>query len=170
MCRMGFITGGPNEAIVVSGCLHSQPLIVVGSYFKIEFRIKLINFYGRLMDVSFENYQVGGWAFVIPCVQRVQRISLNVMTIKVKRKKRKIRPSYTRKKIQCSFFPRSLLQKYTPFTESRFRSRESRRSAEKKNGAIIWECECCTYFWLGRKILSPKKSYKKGAAPTDIAL
>ncbi len=54
MCRMGFITGGPNEAIVVSGCLHSRPLIVVG-----------------------------GWAFVIPCVQRVQRISLNIMTIKV---------------------------------------------------------------------------------------
>ena len=51
---MGFITGGPNEAIVVSGCLHSQPLIVVG-----------------------------GWAFVIPCVQKVQRISLNCMTIKV---------------------------------------------------------------------------------------
>ena len=53
-CGMGFITGGPNEAIVVSGCLHSQPMIVVG-----------------------------GWAFVIPCVQKVQRISLNVMTIKV---------------------------------------------------------------------------------------
>ena len=51
---MGFITGGPNEAIVVSGCLHSQPLIVVG-----------------------------GWAFVIPCVQKVQRLSLNIMTIKV---------------------------------------------------------------------------------------
>ncbi|TRY71742.1 hypothetical protein TCAL_17413 [Tigriopus californicus] len=54
MCRMGFITGGPNEAIVVSGCLHSQPLIVVG-----------------------------GWAFVIPCVQKVQRLSLNIMTLKV---------------------------------------------------------------------------------------
>ena len=54
MCRMGFITGGPNEAIVVSGCFHSQPLIVVG-----------------------------GWAFVIPCVQKVQRLSLNVMTLKV---------------------------------------------------------------------------------------
>jgi flotillin len=53
-CGMGFITCGPNEAIVVSGCLHSQPLTVVG-----------------------------GWAFVIPCVQKVQRISLNIMTIKV---------------------------------------------------------------------------------------
>jgi flotillin len=51
---MGFITGGPNEAIVVSGCLHSQPLIVVG-----------------------------GWAFVIPCIQKVQRLSLNIMTLKV---------------------------------------------------------------------------------------
>ena len=40
---MGFITGGPNEAIVVSGCCHGQPLIVVG-----------------------------GWVFVIPCVQKVQ--------------------------------------------------------------------------------------------------
>jgi hypothetical protein len=40
MCRMGFVTGGPNEAIVVSGCFHRQPLIVVG-----------------------------GWAFVIPCIQ-----------------------------------------------------------------------------------------------------
>ena len=26
---MGFITGGPTEAIVVSGCFHSKPLIVV---------------------------------------------------------------------------------------------------------------------------------------------
>ena len=54
MCRMGFITGGPNEALVVSGCFHSQPLIVVG-----------------------------GWAFVIPCVQKVQRLNLNIMTLKV---------------------------------------------------------------------------------------
>jgi len=49
---MGFITGGPNEAIVVSGCFHSQPMIVVG-----------------------------GWAFVMPCVQKVQRLCLNVMTL-----------------------------------------------------------------------------------------
>ena len=54
MCRMGFVTGGPNEAIVVSGCFHSQPLIVVG-----------------------------GWAFVIPCIQKVQRLPLNIMTLKV---------------------------------------------------------------------------------------
>ena len=54
MCRMGFITGGPNEAIVVSGVFHSQPLIVVG-----------------------------GWAFVIPCIQKVQRLPLNIMTLKV---------------------------------------------------------------------------------------
>jgi len=51
---MGFITGGPNEAIVVSGCCHGQPLIVVG-----------------------------GWVFVIPCVQKVQRLPLNIMTLKV---------------------------------------------------------------------------------------
>lgn len=51
---MGFITGGPNEAIVVSGCFHTQPLIVVG-----------------------------GWAFVIPCLQKVQRLPLNIMTLKV---------------------------------------------------------------------------------------
>lgn len=54
MCRMGFITGGPNEAVVVSGVFHSQPLIVVG-----------------------------GWAFVIPCIQKVQRLPLNIMTLKV---------------------------------------------------------------------------------------
>lgn len=54
MCRMGFITGGPNEAIVVSGVFHSQPLIVVG-----------------------------GWAFVIPCIQKVQRLPLNIMTLRV---------------------------------------------------------------------------------------
>ena len=51
---MGFITGGPNEAIVVSGVFHSQPLIVVG-----------------------------GWAFVIPCIQKVQRLPLNIMTLNV---------------------------------------------------------------------------------------
>ncbi len=51
---MGFITGGPNEAIVVSGCCHGQPLIVVG-----------------------------GWCFVIPCVHKVQRLPLNIMTLKV---------------------------------------------------------------------------------------
>ena len=51
---MGFITGGPNEAIVVSGVFHSQPLIVVG-----------------------------GWAFVIPCIQKVQRLPLTIMTLKV---------------------------------------------------------------------------------------
>lgn len=53
-CNMGFITGGPNEAIIVSGCLHSQPMIVVG-----------------------------GWAFVMPCIQKVQRIPLNIMTLQV---------------------------------------------------------------------------------------
>ncbi len=80
------------------------------------------------MDVSFENYQVGGWAFVIPCVQRVQRISLNVMTIKVKRKKNTTL-QIQEKIYNVPFFFRSLLQKYTQFTESRSRSRELRRSA-----------------------------------------
>jgi len=51
---MGFITGGPTEAIVVSGCFHSKPLIVVG-----------------------------GWAFVCPCVQKVQRLPLALMTLSV---------------------------------------------------------------------------------------
>jgi len=51
---MGFITGGPTEAIVVSGCFHSKPLIVVG-----------------------------GWAFVCPCVQKVQRLPLALMTLVV---------------------------------------------------------------------------------------
>ena len=82
------------------------------------------------MDVSFENYQVGGWAFVIPCVQRVQRISLNVMTIKVKRKKKKNTTLQIQEKNYTMFlFFRSLLQKYTPFTGSHSRSRELRRSA-----------------------------------------
>lgn len=52
--KMGFITGGPTEAIVVSGCFHSKPLIVVG-----------------------------GWAFVCPCVQKVQRLPLALMTLVV---------------------------------------------------------------------------------------
>lgn len=52
--NMGFITGGPTEAIVVSGCFHSKPLIVVG-----------------------------GWAFVCPCVQKVQRLPLALMTLVV---------------------------------------------------------------------------------------
>lgn len=51
---MGFITGGPTEAIIVSGCFHKKPLIVVG-----------------------------GWAFVCPCVQRIQRLSLALMTLSV---------------------------------------------------------------------------------------
>lgn len=50
----GFVTCGPNEALVVSGCCHSRPLLVPG-----------------------------GRAFVWPAVQQVQRISLNTMTLKV---------------------------------------------------------------------------------------
>ncbi|KAI8430726.1 hypothetical protein MSG28_000910 [Choristoneura fumiferana] len=50
----GFVTCGPNEALVVSGCCYSKPLLVPG-----------------------------GRAFVWPSIQRVQRISLNTMTLQV---------------------------------------------------------------------------------------
>ncbi|KAL0270866.1 UNVERIFIED_CONTAM: hypothetical protein PYX00_008139 [Menopon gallinae] len=50
----GFVTCGPNEALVVSGCCHSKPLLVPG-----------------------------GRAFIWPGVQEVQRISLNTMTLQV---------------------------------------------------------------------------------------
>uniref|UniRef100_T1IJQ3 Band 7 domain-containing protein n=1 Tax=Strigamia maritima TaxID=126957 RepID=T1IJQ3_STRMM len=50
----GFVTCGPNEALVVSGCCHSKPLLVPG-----------------------------GRAFVWPFVQQVQRISLNTITLVV---------------------------------------------------------------------------------------
>ncbi|XP_042235729.1 flotillin-1-like isoform X4 [Homarus americanus] len=50
----GFVTCGPNEALVISGCCHRKPLLVPG-----------------------------GRAFVWPTVQQVQRISLNVMTLNV---------------------------------------------------------------------------------------
>lgn len=50
----GFVVCGPNEALVVSGCCHRKPLLVPG-----------------------------GRAFVWPGIQYVQRILLNVMTLKV---------------------------------------------------------------------------------------
>lgn len=50
----GFVTCGPNEALVVSGCCHSSPLMVPG-----------------------------GRVFVWPIVQRVQRITLNTMTLTI---------------------------------------------------------------------------------------
>lgn len=50
----GFVTCGPNEALVVSGCCYGKPLLVPG-----------------------------GRAFVWPTIQRVQRISLNTMTLQV---------------------------------------------------------------------------------------
>ncbi|XP_014282104.1 flotillin-1 [Halyomorpha halys] len=50
----GFVTCGPNEALVVSGCCYSKPLLVPG-----------------------------GRAFVWPSFQCVQRISLNTMTLQV---------------------------------------------------------------------------------------
>lgn len=74
---MGFITGGPTEAIVVSGCFHSKPLIVVC------FRI-FISFMMDRIDICFNIFnQVGGWAFVCPCVQKVQRLPLALMTLVV---------------------------------------------------------------------------------------
>ncbi|GIY62655.1 hypothetical protein CEXT_632271 [Caerostris extrusa] len=50
----GFVTCGPNEALVVSGCCHTNPLMVPG-----------------------------GRVFVWPVIQRVQRITLNTMTLTI---------------------------------------------------------------------------------------
>ncbi|KAI8518533.1 Flotillin-like protein 1 [Branchiostoma belcheri] len=49
-----FETCGPNEAMVVSGCCHSRPLMVAG-----------------------------GRVFVIPCIQQLQRIPLNTLTLSI---------------------------------------------------------------------------------------
>ncbi|XP_077986569.1 flotillin-1-like isoform X2 [Glandiceps talaboti] len=51
---MGFEVCGPNEAMVVSGCCHSRPLLVAG-----------------------------GRTFVWPVIQQLQRLSLNTMTLKI---------------------------------------------------------------------------------------
>uniref|UniRef100_H3DLF5 Flotillin n=1 Tax=Tetraodon nigroviridis TaxID=99883 RepID=H3DLF5_TETNG len=50
-----FYTCGPNEAMVVSGLCRSPPLMIAG-----------------------------GRVFVIPCIQKIQRISLNTLTLNVK--------------------------------------------------------------------------------------
>ncbi|OTF74993.1 flotillin-1-like protein [Euroglyphus maynei] len=50
--KSGFVTCGPNEALIVSGCCHRRPLMVPG-----------------------------GCVFVWPGIQKVQRISLNTMTL-----------------------------------------------------------------------------------------
>ncbi|KAK4877412.1 hypothetical protein RN001_009918 [Aquatica leii] len=50
----GFVTCGPNEALVISGCCYSKPHLVPG-----------------------------GRAFIWPLIQRIQRISLNTMTLQV---------------------------------------------------------------------------------------
>uniref|UniRef100_A0A671P3X4 Flotillin n=1 Tax=Sinocyclocheilus anshuiensis TaxID=1608454 RepID=A0A671P3X4_9TELE len=50
-----FYTCGPNEAMVVSGCGRSPPLMIAG-----------------------------GRVFVFPCIQQIQRISLNTLTLNVK--------------------------------------------------------------------------------------
>ena len=49
-----FATSGPNEAMVVSGCAYERPLMVPG-----------------------------GRVFVWPMCQRLQRLSLNVMTLNI---------------------------------------------------------------------------------------
>ncbi|XP_014221338.1 flotillin-1 isoform X1 [Trichogramma pretiosum] len=54
MNTCGFVTCGPNEALVVSGCCYGKPLLVPG-----------------------------GRVFVWPIVQQVQKISLNTMTLQV---------------------------------------------------------------------------------------
>lgn len=53
-----FVTCGPNEAIIVSGCCHSSPTI-----------------------------RAGGRVFVWPMFHRIQRISLNTMTLNVESQK-----------------------------------------------------------------------------------
>lgn len=50
----GFKTCGPNEAMVVSGCFYGKPHLISG---------------GRI--------------FVLPIIQRIDRISLNIMTLKI---------------------------------------------------------------------------------------
>ncbi|XP_048848873.1 flotillin-1 isoform X3 [Brienomyrus brachyistius] len=50
-----FYTCGPNEAMVVSGFCRSPPLMIAG-----------------------------GRVFVVPCIQQIQRISLNTLTLNVK--------------------------------------------------------------------------------------
>ncbi|XP_018087396.1 flotillin 1 S homeolog isoform X1 [Xenopus laevis] len=56
--RMVFYTCGPNEAMVVSGFCRSPPIMVAG-----------------------------GRVFVLPCLQQIQRISLNTLTLNVKSEK-----------------------------------------------------------------------------------
>ncbi|XP_053209109.1 flotillin-1-like [Panonychus citri] len=51
---MSFHTCGPNEALIVSGCCHSRPHMVAG-----------------------------GWVFAWPLIHKVQRISLNSMTLMI---------------------------------------------------------------------------------------
>uniref|UniRef100_A0A2K5C690 Flotillin n=1 Tax=Aotus nancymaae TaxID=37293 RepID=A0A2K5C690_AOTNA len=53
-----FFTCGPNEAMVVSGFCRSPPVMVAG-----------------------------GRVFVLPCIQQIQRISLNTLTLNVKSEK-----------------------------------------------------------------------------------
>ncbi|XP_052000706.1 flotillin-1-like [Xyrauchen texanus] len=53
-----FYTCGPNEAMVVSGCGRSPPLLIPG-----------------------------GRVFVLPCIQKIQRISLSTLTLNVKSEK-----------------------------------------------------------------------------------
>ncbi|KAF7494514.1 Flotillin-1 [Sarcoptes scabiei] len=52
--QSGFVTCGPNEALVVSGCCHRRPLMIPG-----------------------------GRVFIWPGIQKVQKISLNTMTLTI---------------------------------------------------------------------------------------
>lgn len=56
--KMVFYTCGPNEAMVVSGFCRSPPVMIAG-----------------------------GRVFVLPCIQQIQRISLNTLTLNVKSEK-----------------------------------------------------------------------------------
>lgn len=69
----GWKTCGPNEALVISGCCYMKPLLVPGG--KLNRNLK--------KELLIKKPLILGRAFVWPTIQRVQRISLNVMTLQV---------------------------------------------------------------------------------------
>ncbi|KAF7236214.1 Flotillin-1 [Varanus komodoensis] len=73
-----FFTCGPNEAMVVSGFCRSPPVMIAG-----------------------------GRVFVMPCIQQIQRISLNTLTLNVKSEK-----VYTRHGVPISVT--GIAQSYSP--------------------------------------------------------
>jgi len=52
---MKVIVGGPNEALIISGLMHSPPTMIVG-----------------------------GRALIIPCIHKVQKLQLSTMTLAIK--------------------------------------------------------------------------------------